>query len=253
MNASLEHRHFVASDSDYEKMARDYTASLAGQAVVSTTFLRCMIAGTQSELKAEVRIRSRAERNRISDPTVTRAHLAALEAVYTRAYAAIVKALGDAPVDPDTVPKALSGKKLTKKAVIQWRATKFRSSKAALRAWIRAGYDVTGLAAGSTSRTELGRDVAKVNAVVPSGLDRVAKRSVVAVKRLVGLLQEVAKYDPARAEALMKDAAGSVMALSNHTETTTSMKKAAEKSMPLDVGSETFILLPFKQPEKRAA
>lgn len=262
MNSTLENRHFVATDNDIERMARDHTASLNGTAAVMQKFLQVLVGTTIAELKAEPRTRSRSER-KLADKTLTKVHLDAFEAVYGRIYAVLVRALAAAPANPESLPRILVGRKPTRKALVQAQATKFRSSAVTLRAWIRAGFDITALAPGQVTRSELDREVKAAKgprrrAAAPSGLDRVARRADGAAKRFMAFVNEVARFDGDRAAEIIAKAAAELAAtrakLSGMelSSTTTSLKKAAA-GMPLDIGAETFVLLPYKSSEPRAA
>jgi len=140
---TLESRHYVATDADVETIARQHITGIQA----SATYLRVLVVGIQTALGAEPRLRG-ARAAKLEDST---AHLAALDTVHERYYTIVLRVASESYRD----------------AKERNRATNYaRSAKSTLRAWIKAGNDITSIAAGRTTKESL-RKMLPVRAAGP--------------------------------------------------------------------------------------
>lgn len=127
---NLESRGYLATDNDVVNMAE---SAIAGSRAPAT-YLRVLVAATIAALGAEPLQRTRART--LNDP---KPQLAALAVVHERFYTIVLRVAATVPV----------GKERN-------RATNFaRSSISTLRAWIRAGNDITGLVPAKVTKASL--------------------------------------------------------------------------------------------------
>lgn len=133
---TLEARSFVATPADVETLARQQIAG----ATVPATYLRVLIATTQSELGTEPRQRT-TKVGKIDADTI-QLHLTTLEAVHERFYAIVLR------VAQETYRGARERNVATNFA---------RTALSTLRSWMRAGHDIRDLAAARVSKESLRR------------------------------------------------------------------------------------------------
>lgn len=152
-------RNFVASESAIEALTTSLLTAVAAAEGERRTYLRCLVGTTIDELGASQRVRMAAP-GRLSEEEIA-GQLAAFEKVNTRFYTAVIKAASAALPAGTEKPRELN------------RRTNFaRTSASALRGWIRAGKDVTTLAAARVTKSALvvERPKAKRARVTPAQL-----------------------------------------------------------------------------------
>lgn len=140
---TLEARSFVATPADVEALARQLIAG----SQVPATYLRALIATTQSELGVEPRQRS-GKIGKIDADTI-QLHLTTLESVHDRFYTIVLR------VAQETYRGARERNAATNFA---------RTALSTLRSWIKAGHDVRDLAAARASKGSLRRAVPRSRA-----------------------------------------------------------------------------------------
>jgi hypothetical protein len=163
---SLETKHYVATLEDVADITREIISAQKAGAEGRATYLRVLIATTQSELGQHPRQRT-VDTAKLSDAE-RETQLAALETVGKRFYDVVTKAAKALIDGPDR-----GGLELNR------RTTFARTSLSAIRRWVTAGNDITNLAAGRTTKASLvvaGRRKAPTAKVLSNQTKRYAAR-----------------------------------------------------------------------------
>lgn len=225
---TLEARGYIANDDDIGKLTK---AILDGESAADTgrtSYLRTLVAVTQAELGTAPR--QRQGKATKLDAEGIGLQLAALGKVHDRFYALVLEAVG-AAVAVKTKNRAL---------VLNRKSNFARTALYAIRTWIRAGHDVTTLAAKSVTKTALA-----VKAATPKPLS--ARRLKARVEReskgLMASLMALSDADKAAAvtelELLMGQVTTQLLALAGPPVTDAS--QAAREHKPLRIRKTVFM------------
>lgn len=137
---SLQSRQFIGTPAEAEKLIADI---IDGDQKVSSgrgNYMKMMVATTQAELDSPPRSRN-VRADRLSDEEVV-VHLAALQAVFERFHAIVIRVAENTIPDPD-------------KELIRKRTAFSRSAGSTVRGYIRAGNDIRALAAAKVTKAAL--------------------------------------------------------------------------------------------------
>lgn len=224
---TLESKDYVANERDIEALVTDLLAHSQGMVAGRSTYLKALIATTQHELGEAPRQRSAKTSGKLTDDEIA-GQLAALEKTHERFYAVVMKTAGD---------KLPPGKE---KARELNRRTNFaRTSVSAVRVWIRAGHDLTGLAAARVTKAALLiRRPARQRAVSPKRLHNRVTRYA---ERLVSEVRIYLRADRDAAVADLQALIGRLVKLTGAGAPTRNVKKAIAERRPFRTGSATFV------------
>jgi hypothetical protein len=225
---TLEARGYQATDDDISKLAK---AILDGEAQADTgrtSYLRTLVAVTQKELGAEPRQRmSKADKLKAEGISE---QLAALTTVHDRFYALVLEAAGKA-VPASTKDRATEVNRKTNFA---------RTALYAVRSWIRAGHDVTALAAAKVTKAAL---AVKAATPKPQSVKRIKARVERESKALVSSLMALADSDKGAAVAelnlLMNQVTAQLLALAGPP--VANAAQAAREHKPLRIKKTVFM------------
>lgn len=168
---TLETRSFVATPADVESVARQHITGMQ----VPATYLRMLIATTQSELGVEPRQRTAARIGKLDADTLT-LHLTALDAVHDRFYTIVLRVAQES----------------YKGARERNAATNFaRTAVSTLRSWIRANHDIRDLAAARATKESLRRATPTRSRAGPRRTRGLVKRLQTMTTRLDELIANV--------------------------------------------------------------
>lgn len=178
---SIESKGFIADDSDVAKIAQSVFDSLNEGESGRRTYLKSLVATTQSELGSKPRIRSGTTKSKL-DASGIEEQLKALTAVHERFYNIVTR------VAAETLP---AGQK--DKAIEINRRTNFaRTALYAVRMFVRAGHDITEI--GVQSVTKQGLAVPGPRPEPPKATVLV-RRAETQSKQLVSTLMALADTD----------------------------------------------------------
>lgn len=193
---TLESRSFVATPADVETLARQHITGLQ----IPVTYLRVLIASTQSELGSEPRQRTSPRIGKL-DADTTALHLTALNAVHDRFYTIVLR------VAHETYKGARERNAATNFA---------RTAVSTLRSWIKAGHDIRDLAAAKASKESLRRTTPQRSRAGPRRPAAFVKRLQTMTSRLDELITKVPEENRTEVrtaiEAAIQKLAGHLMA-----------------------------------------
>lgn len=187
---TLEKKNYVTDAKNVKAMARE--AFLAGKTADSLPgfYFRMLIANTQVELDAEPRLRAAKKPTRIEEDKVPE-HLAALEAVHSTYYEAILEAANE----------VFPGRGLSKE---RDSCTTFaRTAKSTLASWIKEGNDITSVAAARATKHGFTVQRAARN-VKPAAIQRRAERAAEKIIKNVSVLADMEQRRVALEAAMAK-------------------------------------------------
>lgn len=133
---SLESKHYIATPADIATLTRAYSEAIDASSNVRGHYFRALIATTQAELGSKPRQRS-AEASPTLEAEGIRTQLAAVDAVHERFYAVVL----------DTVNGNADERNR--------RSNFARSAVSTVRAYVRAGFDITLVAAARATKAAL--------------------------------------------------------------------------------------------------
>lgn len=177
---TLEARGFVASDSDITAIATTILSAAESGNTGQRNYLKTLIATTQKALGVEPRLR--AGKPAKLDEAATLVQLKALQEVHERFYGIVVKVAGEA-VPAGTKDRGIAINRLSNFA---------RTALSAVRSWVRAGHDITSIAAKTSTKASLAVKAATPRAPSPVALKSRAERES---KGLVATLMALADAD----------------------------------------------------------
>jgi hypothetical protein len=221
---SLESKNYVATSADIAAIARAYSEALDASTNVRGHYFRALVATTQSELGAKPRQRS-SEPEATLDADGISAQLSALETVHERFYA--------------TVLETVSGN-----AEERNRRSGFaRSAVSTVRAYVRAGFDITLVAAARITKAAMAAvlpPTKRPRVASPPVLQRRADRALAMVYKIG---DQLGKADKALAVEVLEGAiaklAGKLAAL-GVAKPVTDAKRAVRERVPLKTRAGTF-------------
>lgn len=177
---TLESKSYVAQDEDIAALTQSLVDAQSTLGNGNTTYLRALIATAQQALGAQPRVR--AGKIKKLDEASIAAHLAALTTVHDRFYAVVLRVCGaDKPTQRE----------------LNRRSNFARTAVYALRVWVKAGNDMTALAAARTSKVML-RVVGRRH-VRPLSVKRLMSRAEKQSKACVSALLALGQEHPAEA------------------------------------------------------
>lgn len=186
----LEKDQYVTTPAGIKALVKEKLTAVATSVRSNVNYLRALVATTQAELGSEPHQRS------VKMPKLTKesrvAQLTALEAVHEKFYGAVLEAIEDTPLTEDEKP---TNGRTSAKAIVTRRATFARTAKSTVRAWIKAGHDITALAAAHVTKPSL---------TIPTGQKKarktspkvLVKRATSQSKELVTTLVALSEVDP---------------------------------------------------------
>lgn len=222
--SSLDSRNFVATPADIAAIAKAYSEALDSSANTRGTYLRALIATTQHELGAKPRVRSSAEDSPTLDKAAVEIQLAALEQVNANFYEIVLDNVSGSPEERNR------------------RSGFARSAVSTVRAYVRAGFDITLLAAARVTKAALAAAVPtrKPRQVSVTVLRNRADRTLATLYKIGDAL---AKADKGQAvevlEAAMSKLASRLAAL-GVSRPVTDAKRAVRERVPLKTRAGTF-------------
>lgn len=177
---TLEAKGYVATDADVQALATAVLTAAQESDSGRKSYLRTLVATTQHALGASPRVRS--TKGAKLDAEATQEQLTALAAVHDRFYAIVVE------VAQEAVPKGAE-----ERGVLVNRRTNFaRTALSAVRRWVRAGNDLTGVAAKSVTKASLAVSRRRVRRASTPVLTRRVTREA---RTLARMLRQLAGAD----------------------------------------------------------
>lgn len=135
---NISQKGYVATPAQIGELTTNILNATATADSGFSTYLRALVATTQKELGAPQRLHRTKEQAMTEESTD--AQLAALEAVHTRFYEAVVAAASA------TVPRGVE---------LNGRTNFARSSVSTVRTWLKAGHDITSIVPGKLTKSML--------------------------------------------------------------------------------------------------
>jgi hypothetical protein len=190
--SSLDSRHYVATPADIASIAKAYSSAISAGQGARGAYLRALIATTQHELGAKPRLRT-SHGDPLNKESIA-AQLKALETVHARFYEVVL----------DNVEGTADERNS--------RSNFARSAVSTVRAYVRAGNDLTLLAAARASKSALAAasPAPKRSKVVSVPVLR--NRADKAVQALATLGDTLAKVDKAQAVEVLEQALSKITA-----------------------------------------
>lgn len=221
---SLESKNYVATPADIAALARAYSEALTASGNVRGHYLRALVATTQDALGVKPRLRTTATDKPTLDANGIKAQLDALEEVHGRFYQVVL----------DTMDGKNAEERNRKSGFA-------RSAMSTVRAYVRAGFDITLLAAARITKAALAAVVPtkRARAVSLGVLRRQADRALTTLYKIGDALS---KADKAQAVEVLESAMaklGSKLASLGGTAVTDA-KRAQRERVPLKTGAGTF-------------
>lgn len=237
---SIESKGYIATPNDITALTQEILGAAQAMNGGKATYLRALIGTTVDELGAPVRAHAK-KAGKLKQAEIT-AHLAALEAVHTRFYEAVVAAASD------HLP---TGK--GEKALELNRRTNFaRSSMSTVRGYIRAGNDITALVPARVVKAALAVP-RTVKPVSPKRLrSKVEKLSKAFMAQAIALAEVDAVAAVGELEMLMGQLADQVAAITQ-VRPVKDIRQAVAGHKPYRHGDTTFIPLTATQVVRQSA
>lgn len=222
--STLDSRNYVATPADIVAIAKAYSEAVDVGGQNRANYLRALVGTTQSELGAKPRLRASSEAEPTLDKEAVRVQMAALDAVHERFY--------------EIVLHAVSGN-----AEERNRRSNFaRSAVSTCRAYVRAGFDITALAAARITKAALAAMV-PVRKPRPVGAAVLRRRADKALATLSKIGEALGKVDKGQAvevlEAAIERLSGRLASLGK-AGPVTDAKRALRERRPLKTGVGTF-------------
>ncbi len=206
---NIQKANYRVDENDVETLAREYVASQQSLAGSRTTYFRILLANVQVALAGKPALRSRAS-SPLTEEQITQ-HLAAFEEVNTKLYAAVVR--GSITSDIADVPN-LSTDEANRRASERNRRNNYaRSAASTIRAYMRAGHDVTRISVLNATKNSMTLSNG-LRSDGPAGQpgERLHRRVKNTTSRLTNLVAELAHLDRAAAivalQEVMEQASG---------------------------------------------
>lgn len=221
---SLESKQYIATPADIAALARAYSEALEASGSVRGHYLRALVATTQAELGSKPRLRTTGVDKATLDENAVKTQLTALEEVHGRFYQIVL----------DNV---------TGNADERNRKSGFaRSAMSTVRAYVRAGYDLTQLAAARITKAALASAVPIKRARVTSVavLQRRADRTLATLYKIG---DQLGKADKALAVEVLEAALaklGAKLASLGGGTAVKDAKRAIRERVPLKTSTGTF-------------
>lgn len=222
-------KNFVSTEADIRSLTQDYVQAHLSADGSRLTYLRALIATTQKELGGEPRANNAPKRGALGDEARAK-QLAALASVHARFY----------PVVIEVVEASLDGIAAKDRAKELNRRTNFaRTALYAARLYVRAGKDLTGVAAGKVTKSALTVVLAPS---VPSARrlkTRVERASKAFITSLLALGESDQEGARAELDTLLGVMANQLAALG--AKPARDLQHAVEEHRPFRSGSTLFV------------
>lgn len=163
--SKLEDHDFVATDQDILDLATTVLAASQQSDTGRRNYLKTLVATAQKELGVAPRLRSTPGADKL-DAEATKQQIAALNAVHERFYAIVTQ------VAQESVPVGTKDRGIE----VNRRTNFARTALSAIRRWVRAGNDLTALAARSVTKAALAIDAPRRRRPTPAALSRRVRR-----------------------------------------------------------------------------
>lgn len=198
---TIQKANYSATDADVETLARQYQSAAESQGTTRGVYLRILLAATQVSIAEHVTLRARRGKTRVIPESDRAAQLEKFEACNTRLYAAVLRGVGGEELEDR---EGLKPEERRRRALERNRRTNFaRSAAATLRAYIRAGGDVTALPVPTVTKGAIAKATSMPDRPASSPAELARRRIQRAAERLSSLVESLAGTDKARAvEAL---------------------------------------------------
>lgn len=222
---SIEHRNYVATPQDIERIAGTILDSTQAADSGRGTYLKALVATTQAELGSQPR--KRPSHSTHLDENGVAAQLAAFEAVYARFHEAVVKVAEATVPDPNA-------------ALMRSRTAFSRSAGSTVRSFIRAGNDIRSLVAAKVIKKALAVPRARRKFTV----EALRKRAVKLTEELAAVLRNLKAANSEIALEAAQPALASIATISGVTSNPVrDVQKALEGNVTLVTRTGTFIPL----------
>lgn len=230
----IENAHYLATAETIEKLAATRFDSQALADRAQGTYFRAVLASTQKAIAGKPTLRTRRNGRAALSASEVANHLEAFERVNTELYGAVIRG----SVTPDVEDsESLKPEVRRERSLARNRRTNYaRTAASAIRGFIRGGGDVTRIAVGSASKSELLKR--GVNATTGTPESRVER----AASRLMSSLEALGKDDEAAArEVLQSTLKRSAELLAKMGgKSTTKPDRAMAEHLPLKTPVGTF-------------
>lgn len=220
---TIESQNFVASATDIEQLAGSILDADQSSATGRGTYLKALVATTQSELGQTPRQRNaRAEQMNAEQIA---AQLKVFEAVFVRFHDAVVRVAKNTLPDPDA-------------DLLRQRTGFSRSAGSTVRSYIRAGNDIKALAVGKITKASLAVPRTRRTLTV----DAMKKRADKLVNQLKDLARNLAAANKGVATDTFKPIVALLATMSGLADVETKdTTEAVEKGMPFATGTDVFV------------
>lgn len=227
--ATLESRGYVATDDDITAIARTVLTAHDEAATGRASYLRTLIATTQSEMGVKPRMRASAKPTKLEQSQID-AQLASLEEVHKRFYELVFEA-AEAAIPSGTKDRGIEVNRRTNFA---------RTAMSIVRRFVRAGNDLTVVVPARATRDSLRVADTTIRTVPTSSLKRKAEaQSKALMATVIGLADADRKVALEELTLLLNQVTDQMMRLG--VTPTKDASQATEESRPLRVGKSLFI------------
>ena len=221
---SLESKNYVATPADIAALAQAYARALEASGSVRGHYLRALVATTQAELGAKPRQRASGEDKPSLDEAGIKLQLQSLETVHERFYAVVLD-----NVDGNAEER-------------NRRSGFARSAVSTVRAYIRAGHDITLLAAARVTKVQLAQAAPPRRARVVS-VPVLQRRADKALTLVYKIGEQLGKADKAMAVEVLESAMsklGAMLSKLGAVRPVRDAKRAVRERVPLRTSAGTF-------------
>lgn len=232
--------NYVLSVAQVAELAKALVSAQQTISGVNTSYLRVVLAGTVQELGSTPRLRAaRAALGKIDEETKTR-QMAALEAVHSKYYAAILEAVVSEDIKDH--PR-LNKDERARRALERNRRTNFaRSAKSTLASYIKAGFDINGLVVTSVTKRSIYEAVERTKPKKEVTPDQVSAQFEKVAKDIEGCAENLVESDAERAREEISRLVGHLTALLAKVDVKPTDKPAESmhKCIPLQTKAGIF-------------
>lgn len=230
---NIEVKSYVATPAEVETLAAAIIDGVQSTESGRSTYLRTLIATTQSELGMKARLRNASSSAKLPEATID---------LHLKAFESVAKRFGDAVsrVAKATVP-------MPDAALLRSRTGFARSAASTVRSYIRSGADVSLLAAHSVTKSSLHVAVPRARRRAMSEV-RLQAQIARLTNRLEASCKSLAGIDRDRARAALQPALAQLASVvMRSSRPLNDMTQAVEQNAPFRSHDMTYIPIDFKR------
>ncbi len=198
---NIQKANYLVDENDVETLAREYVNSQQSLAGSRTTYFRILLAHVQVALAGKPALRSKPAAS-LTEEQIGK-HLEAFETTNSRLYAAVVRG----SITPEIADSPnLSTDESNRRAIERNRRNNYaRSAASTMRAYIRAGHDITRISVLNASKNSMTVSNGARIAVAAVPGERLHRRVKNTTTKLTNLVSELASLDRGAAIAALQE------------------------------------------------